>query len=85
LVLRRWNARDAEDGSEDDRLAEQRNEARRREREAIQCEPEPEAPLEEVVLPGDPSVRNRSVLSGTKRENARRILVGGVIVEECAG
>jgi len=44
-----------------------------------------QAPLEEVVPQDDLGTRNCSILDGIKRENEGRILVGGVIVEDCAG
>jgi hypothetical protein len=56
LILRRRNACDAEDRSQDDRLTEQREESRRYERETVEREADPEAPLEEVVLLDDRSL-----------------------------
>src|SRR5262249_50836259 len=49
LILRRRNAGDAEDRSEDDRLTGERDQAPRRERDPIHRIPEPHAPLEEVI------------------------------------
>ena len=85
LFLRRWNAGDAEDRGHDDQLAPERDQTERPEREPVDRVADPDAPLEEVVLPVDLSAENRSILDGAKRENVGRILVGGVIVEECAG
>jgi hypothetical protein len=66
-------------------LRSDRDQSVRIERDPIDREADPEAPLEEVVLRDDLSAKNRWILDGTKREKRRRILVGGVIVEDCAG
>jgi hypothetical protein len=66
LRLCRWNAGDTPDRAEDHGLAEQREEAPRREREAVDRVADPDAPLEEVILPDDLSVENRSRLRWSK-------------------
>ena len=49
MRLCRWNAGDAEDRGEDDRLAAERDQAPRHERQAVDCVADPDEPLEEVV------------------------------------